>query len=822
MTLLQDVRYASRRLRKSPAFTLTAVATLGIAIGVNGAVFGLARAVLFAPLPYPAPENLDLVARTVRGSGTISTSEAVNGRTWELVRDSAAAFDRAVFSTWTTGVNLALPGGGAGQARYVHQQRVGSGFFRVLGVAPALGRELSPDEDRPAGPAAVVLGDALWRTLFAADPGVIGRPVLLRGEPHTVVGVMPPGFHSGERADLWTALRASAAGEGGGENYRILIRHDSRGGPAARAAALETIARVGDDLRRERRRDDGGELSLSLAPLQASATGHLRQPILILWAAVAIVLLAACTNLAGLMLARTAARGREIATRLALGSGRGAIVAQLLVEAGLLGLLGGLTGIAVATVTLDLVMWLASDTYQFWQPVAFGPASALAAIGLALAASVAFGLGPALHAAASGARTTLAHGGRGVAGASTHWPRRVLVVTQVALGVVLLTGAGLLVRTFVHLRTLDPGFETERLMAASISLEDSRYRTAASVAHVIDESVARLRGTAGVQAAAASLGLPYQRLLNLGFRYIDGPEAASGRPPHNTSATYVTNGFFEAMDMPMRRGRPFDDRDRTGAPQVAIVNHAFAREYFPGSEPVGRRIRLSGIDREVVGVVGDVQLRPGWGNHGPIAAMPLVYVPLAQVNDGFVRLVHGWFQPAFVVRSATSTAATLAAVQSAVSSVDPLLPIASFQSVEDVRSTALAEQRLMMTLLLALAAAAVLVSAIGIHGLIATTVNERTREMGIRIALGSTTIAALRALALPGVWLAMIGTAIGLAAAFAVTRTIQHFVWGVSATDPWTFGAVAAVLFVTAVTASLLPAFRILHLDPSSTLRQDT
>jgi len=820
MPLLHDVRYAWRVLRKSPAFAFTAVATLGIAIGVNGAVFSLVNAVLLAPLPYPAAENLELVSRTIRGSGTITTDEAVNGRTWELVRDSGAAFDRAVFSTWTTGVNLALSApGGTGHARYVQQQRVGSGFFRVLGVAPAYGRELTPDEDRPTGPPAVVLSDGLWRTLFAADSGAIGRSVLLRGEPHTIVGIMPPGFQSGERADLWTALKATAAGEGGGENYRILIRHSKSEG--ARADALNTIGRIGDDLRRERPRSEEGEISLMLSPLKASAAARLRQPLLILWAAVGVVLLAACVNLAGVLLARASSRSREIATRLALGSGRAAIFRQLLAEAGLLGLLGGLAGIGAAALGLDVLKWLASDAYENMPPVAFTPSSALAVIGLAIAATVAFGVGPALHAAAGGERVSLARGGRAVAGLSTHWPRRVLVVTQVALGVVLLAGAGLLVRTFVHLRNLDPGFDAARLMTASISLEDSRYRTAASVSHLLDESVARLRSSAGVHAAAASLGLPYQRLLNLGFRYVDGAEAKSARPARNTSATYVTDGFFEAMRIPVRRGRSFDDRDRVGAAQVAIVNQKFATEYFPGSEPVGRRIRISGIDREVVGVVGDVQLKPGWGDFGPLSAMPLVYVPLAQVSDGFVRLVHGWFQPAFVVRSAGAATDTRTAVQNVVSSVDPLLPVASFRSVEEVRSSALAEQRLLMTLLLALAAAAVLVSGIGIHGLIATTVTERTREMGVRIALGSTAAAALRAVALPGVWMAAIGTALGLAGAVAGTRTIRHYVWGVSTTDLWTFAAVACLLFVVAVTASVLPALRILRLDPATTLRQE-
>ncbi len=819
MTLLHDLRYAWRALRKTPAFTFTAVATLGVAIGVNGAVFSLARAVLLTPLPYPHPDNLALIARSVRTNGATSTSTTVDGRVWEFVRDGGAGFDRAVFSTWTTGVNLAVADdrgtAPVSQVKYVQQQRVGSGYFRVLGVAPVHGREFLPEEDRPSGPPAVVLSHELWSVIYGGDPGAVGRSILLRGERYTVVGVMPPRFQSGERADVWTPLRAGTTGEGGGENYRVVVRYPDAG---ARAAVADTLAAIGGELQRSR--PSGDQVSLYLVPLQTSMSAPLRQPILILWSAVAIVLIAACVNLAGVMLARTSTRAREIATRLALGSGRAAVIRQLLVEAGMIGALGGVAGIVIGSLSLDLLEWLARDTYEIWQPIGFGAVEVVAAACLAFAASLGFGVGPAVHAARLGTRISLAQGGRTIAGRSQHWPRRVLVVAQVALGVVLLTGAGLLVRTFVHLRNLDPGFDPSRLVTATISLEDARYRTVDSVARVLNESVTRIRATAGVQSAAASLGLPYQRLLNFGFRYSDGPDAAA-KTGRMTSATYVTEGFFEAMRMPLRRGRSFDVRDRAGAPQVAIVNTAFAREYFRASDAVGRRIRISGVDREIVGIVGDVQLKPGWGNFGPLSTMPLVYVPLEQVSDGFVRLVHGWFQPAFVVRSALTPRETQNAIRDAVASLDPLLPLASFRSVAEIRGAALAEQRLLMTLLLTLSLTAVVVSAIGIHGLIATTVNERTRELGVRIALGSTAGAALRAVAMPGLWLAAAGTAVGLAAATAVTRVIGHFVWGVSATDPWTFAAVAAVLFGIAATASVLPARRILRLDPAITLRQE-
>ncbi len=313
----RDVRYAARILRKSPAWTLTAVLTLALAIGVNTAVFSIVDGVLLEPLPYPHPGNLALVSRAVRAASQEATGHAVDGRTWELVRDRAGSVDAASFSTWATGVNL-IATGRSDRPRFVQQQRVGAGFFRVLGVAPELGREFTADEDRAGGPPAVILSAELWRLAFGADRGVVGRTVVLRGEPHTVVGVMPGRFRSSARADLWTPLRPSTTGEGGGENYHVLVRVR---GDADWPQAVSEVARAGDELQRERPLTAGREISFSLMPLQRGLTESLRQPLVILWAAVGIVLLVACVNLAGLLIARGAARTREIATRMALGSG---------------------------------------------------------------------------------------------------------------------------------------------------------------------------------------------------------------------------------------------------------------------------------------------------------------------------------------------------------------------------------------------------------------------------------------------------------------------------------------------------------------------
>jgi predicted permease len=463
---------------------------------------------------------------------------------------------------------------------------------------------------------------------------------------------------------------------------------------------------------------------------------------------------------------------------------------------------------------------LARDSYELWQPVAINGRSALVAMGLALLASMMFGVVPALSATRMDIRAGLLAGTRTVAGGSSRWPRRIVVVAQVALGVVLLVAAGLLVRTFAHLQSLDPGFDTTNLVTAAVSLEDDRYRDAEAVQRLFREMLDRLQASPGVESAAVALELPYRRLLNLGFRRLDGPSEL--RRDETTSATYITPGFFDTMRIPLRRGRGVAESDRTDSAQVAVVSDAFARVNFAADEnPIGRRIRIGGIEREIVGLAGDVQVQPGWGNFGPLAAMPLVYIPSTQVPGPFLQLVHGWFSPTFLVRSSGDPAAATAALRNALAQVDPLLPFANVRPIADVKDVSLAPQRFLMALLSALAAVTLVLCSVGIHGLIATSVTERTREIGIRLALGATRARAVRTLALPGVVLAAVGVGLGILAARAFARTLRAFVWGVSETDPATFAGVSAVILLVALAASVLPALRVLRVDPAITLRQE-
>jgi predicted permease len=807
----RDARFAVRVLRKAPVFTIAASLTLALAIAVNAAMFSVVDGVLLKPLPYPDADRLALVTVISRGEGESDENTSVDGATWQMIRDHASTIDRAVCSMWPTGANVVA----GGTATYVQRQRVGSGFFGVLGVRPFIGREFNADEDRAGGPAATVLSHGLWRAMFNGDPGVVGRTLMLRGEASTVVGVMPEGFQTGVRADLWTPLRASTTGEGEGENYAVVAR--VRAGTEWTRADAE-MRQIGAEILRRRPLPAGFSRWFSLQPLQRGLTAPLRRPLLLLWAAVGVVMLIASVNLAGLMLARASVRTREIATRMALGSGRAAVIRQMLVESLVLALAGGAAGVALGVAALEALKSLAANAFEIWQPVSLDLRAAAAAGGLSIVASAVFGIAPALHATRLDMHTALMQAGaRTVAGSSRRWPRRVLVVAQVALGVVLLVGAGLLVRTFSHLRHLAPGFDATGVITASVSLDDARYRTASRVAQMFDATLAGIRESPGVEAAGVSLGLPYQRILNLGFRHLDGPQAAAPRG-RMTNATYVAGDVFQALRIPLRAGRLFDHRDRADSQGVVIVNEAFAREYFDGGNPVGRRIAFAGRERDIIGVVGNVQVRPGWGDNGPIAAMPLAYVPLVQAPDGLVRLVHGWFSPAIIVRAARSNASTVSALRRALDAADPLLPFADVRSMREVQQASLAQQRFLMVLLAALATAAVLLAAVGIHGLIATTVTERTREMGIRLALGATLAQAARSLALPGVFLALIGIGIGAVAAVGFGRLLRHFLWGVSANDPLTFAVVSGLLLCVASLASVVPALRIVRLDPAKTL----
>ncbi|MGH9663203.1 MAG: ABC transporter permease, partial [Bryobacteraceae bacterium] len=482
---------------------------------------------------------------------------------------------------------------------------------------------------------------------------------------------------------------------------------------------------------------------------------------------------------------------------------------------------GGVAGVVLGRFALDGLKVLASGLLGVSQSGIRLDGRVLGFTALAtILTSLLFGLYPALQTARTDLRTALARGGnRGGTGHSQGWARQSLIVAEVSLSVVLLVCAGLLIRTLIHLTGLNPGFDSSNVVTASLSLQDVRYGTVAKVMKLFDESLERIRRMPGVEVAGIGLTLPYERALNDGFTRLDGPHPSGQQ--EITNVIYVTPGYFEALRMTLLRGRMFTASDRAGSQSVVVVNDAFARKYLRDQEAVGSHIRTVGADRQIVGVMGGVQQRAGWGGFGPAGLVPCLYVPAAQTNDGYLQLIHTWFSPSWVVRSAGAPRGIIAGLQSAVASVDPELPFAGFRTMDQVRSRAFSFERLNATLAGILAGLALLLAAVGIYGLIANSVAERTRELGIRMALGATVAQAIVTVSAAGIRLALLGLLLGCIVALATARVLRTLLWGIAPNDALTFAAVCGGLLLVAGLASLLPGLRVVRIHPAQTLREE-
>ena len=803
--LLNDLRFAARQLRKAPTFTVTALATLAMCIALNAIMFATIDAILFKPLAYPHAEQLGDLVTTYTTSRTSGFEDSQDGIVWQMATERVDAVDWAAYTSMSPGVTLVANG-----PRHVKQERVSAAFFHTLGVAPGLGRGFTREEDREGGPPVVVLSDHLWRAAFNADPRIVGRTVTVRGEPQTVVGVMPAGFRTSTDADLWTPLRPSTRGEGEGQNYGVIARLK----PGRTWAEVDAqIDAISSEALKHFHPSPEAHAWLRLLPLQRVLTDTQRKPLAMLWAAVLLVLLIGVANTAGLFLARAATRRHEFATRAALGASRGAIARQVAVEALALSGISAVAGLLLAYAASGALAGWLNTTFGVWQSVAIDGRVVIATIALAVCSTA----GVALLPAWSAARVSVdAIAGNRIAGGSHRWPRRVLVVGQVSVTMALLVVAGVLLRSFAHLRLADPGFDGHDVKAATVSLQDARYETSAAVVTLFDRTLERIRRIPGVQAAAIGGALPYERALNLGFRRLDGP----GAPTNGalTTLTYVTPGFFETLTIPIRSGRTVRDSDSAGAELVALVNEAFVRRYLKEQEPLGSHLVVASATRTIVGVAGDVQ-QTGWNS--PLSPLPAIYVPAAQLRDEFYRTAHVWFAPHWIIKAATSGADVERAVQRALADVDPDLVFTSFQPLDVARGKALALQQAEAALLTALAFVALALAAIGAYGMIATTVAERRREFGIRLALGASVRRTVMHAAGPGIGLVVVGACIGGAGARGVSLLLRSLVWGVGADDPMAFAAAAATLVAVTCVASVLPALEVAGLDPAEALRTE-
>ena len=811
----EDLRYALRLLRQKWAFSLVTILILALCIGANSAVLSVVNAAMVRPLPYPNPSRLfHLVTLFPNDPNPYETS--VDGITWQLVRDRVPAIKVAVYGGgFGGGVNMDVNGAGV----FVRQGRVSAGFFRVLGIAPFIGREFTAAEDRAGGPNAVVLSYRLWQKYFDGDPHVLGRSILLLGAPYTVVGVMPKNFQwagtggcgcSGD--DLWTPLRPATTGEGSGSNYGVIARLHSG---ATLEEAETQLSLLTSAVRERGSYGSDSHVRLGLVPLRQAMTEDLSQPLRLLWIAVAGIFLLGCVNIGGMLLARASGRTSEFTTRMALGATPSRILRQLLMESLVLGAAGGIAGLGVGYAGLGALRDLGDRAFPFVRYVNLDWRVVAATFSLTLVAAIAFGLFPAWHAARSDPRLAQT-GSRTVAGRRRRFSLGAMVAAQVALAIALLMAAVLLLRAFLFLWNFPAGFNPDHVIAAQFSLQDARYETAKSVNHLFDTVIERLDRTPGINSAAVALSLPYQRALNSGFRL---PGSTQGQM---INEVYVTPHYFAALRIPVLQGRAFTDADGPHAALVAIVNKAFVSHYLKGRSTMGTELEMGSGRREIVGVVDNVAGgNPGWGNFAPVSDYPVVYIPAAQTSGGFFRLVHVWFSPSWVVRSALTVRDTARDLTNAVHAADPLLPAPVIHSFNKLKTRALDQQRLLASLVDALAALAMILAALGIYGLIANLVTERTREMGIRIALGSTSARAAWTALAPGLRWVALGAIAGAGVTYAADKLLRGFLFGIRPGDPLSLLLVAAGFLAATAISSLIPSIRILRIHPGDTLRAE-
>jgi macrolide transport system ATP-binding/permease protein len=802
----QHLRFAARQLRRNPGFTLAVIITLALSIGANTAIFSLVNALMLKSLPYSHSERMGTIYARVTGPGASDERTGIDGEKWELLRDNVPALISAV-SGGTSGVNLKA----GSRVEYIHEGRISAHYLDVLAVQPLIGRNFSEDEDRPHGPKAAVLSYSLWHNAFGTDPSILGQAILLKGEPYMVVGVLPQGATTPLNADVYTNLQPSREGEGGGTNFDAITR--LRDGANWQAANAEINHAWANRAQRFAKNSPGSQVTYYSVPFQKGQTDSLRPQVLALMLAALFILLIACANLAGLTMVRVLRRTSEVVTRLAVGASPWQIQKQFWIENLLLALVGGGVGIGVGFMALRSLLLLLPGNFL---PVASVPLDARV-MGFTLVAtlltSVLFGMLPALAARKVDLRASMS--GRSVANSGNLRLRQTLIAGEVALTVVLLAGSGLLIRTLVHLETLAPGFNPNGVMTAKASLDDVRFHDPAAFRKLLDESTAAMRQIPGVQNAAVGLTLPYERALNDGVTLSDGKEA--GRED-GTDVVYVTPGYFETLQMPVVAGRVVTDADGPSTQRVAVVNQAFARKFYGGTNPVGRYINKNTM---IVGEVADVSVSSGLYAGAPLMSEQAMYIPASQVDAHFLALVHVWVQPDWVVRTSGVTEGLPAEMQRALAGVDPNLPFSGFYSMKDLLARTLATQQIEVALLGAMAALALMLSAVGIFALVANMVAQRTREIGIRMALGSTVGQAMMEIGFSGASASLVGVVLGLALSAGALRVMRSVLYGVGVYDTPTLAAVVLTLTVVTVLATALPTLKIAKIDPATTLREE-
>ncbi|HZM90272.1 MAG TPA: ABC transporter permease [Blastocatellia bacterium] len=800
----QDLRYGARMLANKPTFSLIAVVTLALGIGATTAIFTVVNAVLLRPLPYPDPDRLVYVGQQFQ-SGLAGSGEPK----FIFWREQSQSFEAlaAYSNVGGAGGNLA----GGSEAEYVHGSRVSEDFFRAVGVFPALGRAFTKEDDTAGSAHVAILSDALWRRRFAANAALVGQTVLLNDQPVTVVGIMPPHFKFITGADLLVPMKARPD-----RNYDPNAEVIGRLKPGVTLEQAQTELQIIADKYREafpRHMQDGE--SIGARPYQKFFTGDVSRVLWFLLGAVGFLLLIACANVANLQLARAASRQREISVRLALGASRMRIVQQLLTEGLMLASLGGAAGLLLAAWGTDLLVGFMPNGLLpnlavislDWRVLAFTFAAAMFT-------GVLFGLAPAWQAGKVAVNTVLKEtAGKG--GTSRRRLRGVLVVMEVALAIILMVGAGLLIRTFAQLLSVNPGFDPSNVLTFRVALNGERYNTTNKTATFYRDALERITRLPGVEAAAITNKLPLDWQFNMPVIFPEQPDNTRSEQFRTISSDY-----FHVMKIPLEQGRVFTDADDAAAPPVAIVNQAFVKRHFDGKDPFSQQLLIGrGLNdqpRLVVGIVGDIK-QQGLDRPTP----PMVYVPIPQMPDKLMATVRAFTAAHFTVRTTVTPLSMTAAVKRELGEMDPTLPLSEISSMEEIASLSIATQRFHMFLLGLFGALGLLLAAVGIYGVMAYSVTQRTNEIGIRIALGAQAGDVISLILRQGFALVLAGTALGLAGAWALTRLMNTLLFGVSATDPLTFVAVSVLFAGVALTACFVPARRAAKVDPMVALRYE-
>ena len=800
--LLQDLRYGKAMMWKRPGFTLVTLTALALGIGANTAIFSAVNSILLRGLPYQGPEQLVRIYDVKPGQYDTFPVSPGNFHVW---RDQTTAFENiaAYFSL----APLIAPG--SDRPEVFETVRVTPSLFPLLKVQPLVGRTFAPEEEASDRALVVLLSHGLWQRRFSSSPGVVGQQITLSDKSYTIVGVMPPSFKfPNDRTDVWVPTGFSQKDRTRhGSHHLSIIGRLKPGTPIQQAQAeLNTVAQR----LAEQRPETNSGWTTKIVNWQDDLVGSVRRPLWIISAAVLLVLFIACLNIINLMLAQSISRTREVAIRMALGASRGRVIRQLLTESVLLAVVGGILGLVLAFVGVRALSSLAADTLPDANNIAIDWRVLVFTMALSMFTGIIFGLAPALQFSNPDMQDMLKEGGRGgTEGAHRHLLRKLLVVSQVGFAIVLLVGAGLLIRSFSKLRDVNPGFDSTNILAMNISLNRTRYPKGPQQTPFFEKLVQGISTVPGVQAAGVVSPLPFTGDMNYGFEISGKPPADPNQPPQ---ANYylISSDYFRLMSIPILKGRAFTNYDRENVPRVVIINNTMARKYFENEDPIGKQINItngSDVWREIVGVVEDVK------QYGlDVDVKPQIYEPYLQ---------EPFFMMTILAKTNGNPADMAEPVQRQVYALDKDQPVTKITNMDAVVSDTLAKRRFSMTLLSVFAGVGLVLVGIGIYGLMAYQVSQRTHEMGIRMALGARTADIVKLVVGQAVILVAIGIVVGLFASFALTRTMTSLLFGVTTTDWRTFAGVSGLLIVITLFASYLPAYRAMKVSPVEALREE-